>query len=62
MREKCKVCGRRLEEGDNIGWRYFGMICGCCFLPCAEYVVENIYALEAISLMNQIAPGIYGEA
>ncbi len=58
----CKLCGRPLEEGDNIAWRYFGMICGSCFLPLAGFVVENMEGLEAIVRAYQIAPGICGEA
>jgi len=62
MKGFCKVCGRLLEESDNIAWRYFGMICGGCFLPFAGYILENMEGLEAIVKAHQSAPGIYGEA
>lgn len=62
MGEFCKACGRALQGTDNIAWRYFGIICGSCFLPFAGYVLKNFEALEAVKKANQISPGIYGEA
>jgi hypothetical protein len=62
MGEFCKVCGKVLAGSDNIAWRYFGMICGSCFLPFAGYILENMEGLEAIAKAYQCAPGIYGEA
>ncbi len=58
----CMGCGRWLEERDNIGWQFFGIICGSCFLPFGEYVVENIEELVAIERAEQNAPGIFGTA
>ena len=58
----CRVCGRALEESDCIGWRYFEMICGGCFLPFAGYILENIEGLEATVKAYNNAPGALGEA
>jgi len=58
----CKFCGRALNGGDIVAWRYFGVICGNCFLPYAKYVLENIEELEAVTKAIENAPGMCGEA
>jgi len=62
MGQTCKICGKALEERDTIAWRFFEMVCGSCFLPCAKYILENMEGLEAVVRADQITPGIYGQA
>ncbi len=58
MKESCRLCGRTLDGEDDIGWRYFGMICGSCFLPYAQYFLENLDGMEAEERLNQYSPGL----
>lgn len=62
MKEFCRVCGRSIEAEDNIAWKYFGIICGGCFLPFAEHVLKNIEGMESGGKADQYAPGIHAEA
>lgn len=62
MAECCRNCGRTVEGGDNISWRYFGVICGNCFLLYADYVLKNIEGMEAEQEVYKYAPWVYGEA
>lgn len=62
MMDFCRFCGREIEWKDNIAWRYFGIICGSCFMPYAAYVLENMEDLEVNVKASQSTQWIMGEA
>lgn len=62
MSDFCRLCGKEVDWRDNIAWRYFGIICGSCFLPCATYILENIEDLEVNVRLSQSTIWVFGEA
>lgn len=62
MEEFCFLCGEGMKKRDTIGWRFFGAICGRCFLPKASIFLEDAEGLELLWRTAQIAPHCRGNA
>ncbi|MCX8118562.1 MAG: hypothetical protein N3G78_11590 [Desulfobacterota bacterium] len=51
-----------MEGRDNIGWRFFGALCGRCFLPKAEVLLKHLEEWEAYWWTIRFAPNNEGWA
>jgi len=58
----CRCCGRSIDVRDNISWKYFGFLCGSCFLPWADYFLKNLDWMEAEEKLSNSSPVIHCEA
>ncbi len=62
MRGICMVCGKLLEGEDLVAWKFLDLICGECFLPLAEYVLDHTEELEWINKNHSYLTGFHGFA
>jgi hypothetical protein len=62
MRGICAVCGKLLEGEYLVAWKFLDLICGGCFFPLAEYVLDHIEELEWVTKNRSYLPGFYGFA